>query len=131
MVSREDIGWWAGIMDGEGYISEDKRTGYYRFGVGNTSIEIIKKLAKILLDLDIFFSTYEYKTQTGRPHFVLVICRLLDVKRACSLVKPYINRLNLKVAIEKVEAKITAKNCRKNSGFASRKDKKLRTSGEV
>jgi hypothetical protein len=127
MLNREDIGWWAGIMDGEGYISEDKRTGYYRFGVGNTSLEIIKKLAQILLELDIFFSTYEYKTSAGRPHFVIVVCRLLDVKKACALVKPYINRLNLKKAIENVEAKVVAKNCRKNSGFAPRKDKKERS----
>jgi len=125
-VGREDVGWLAGIMDGEGYISQDKRSGGFRFGVGNTSEEIIKKVALILLAGDIFFSTYEYKTSVGRPHFVIVVCRLLDVKKICAILKPYIVRRSLLESISKVEVAIVKKNCRKNRGFSARSDRKPR-----
>ncbi len=61
MINDSDFFWLAGIIDGEGYLTTNKRQGVHkkrnngngqysfitRIGVGNTDVELIKKVSEI------------------------------------------------------------------------------------
>lgn len=99
MVTNEQLGWMAGIADGEGsfYLSDTRDTRNrpvvkYSFAVGNTNLSIILEVKRIFEEL--VGHTVNYCPTKGRGNrkqsWVIALTSLDDLAIFCNAVMPYL-----------------------------------------
>jgi len=111
MVTNEQLGWMAGIADGEGsfYLSATTDTRNrpvvkYSFAVGNTNIEIILEVKRIFENL--IGHSVNYYPVKGRGNrkssWVIALTSLPDLVVFCNAMMPYLigKREQAKVMLE-------------------------------
>ncbi len=94
-LSEAELGWIAGIIDGEGSITinvnSTHRSVYPRIWISSSDKEIINKSADILGKIKVKFSS-KWKQPKGnrRPHGYIVVITVKRVKKVLELLTPYL-----------------------------------------
>jgi hypothetical protein len=98
--TREDIGWLAGMMDGEGCITltlgDDRPKGHMHLcvAIANTSVLAVKKIESILSDLNVSFKTYTSNTGNSDLKWKDIrqvkVMRIDDVRNLLETIEPYL-----------------------------------------
>lgn len=90
------LGWFGGIMDGEGSIILPKHcnanTFYPVFRMGNTNYKLCKMFVDILRELNIpFYVRYDKPTKTKyKPMWRIIITGMKRVKKILEIINPYL-----------------------------------------
>lgn len=117
-MKNEDLFWLAGIIDGEGFLTTNKRNGIHktrnggnghrsfitRIGVGNTDVGIIKKISEIYCELGVKFYYTLHNPPKDRPDSMQYISINVEGYRSCKKILEVIedksNSISKKIQIE-------------------------------
>ena len=109
MVNTKNLYWLAGIVDGEGYLTTNKRNGVHRktnkgrghysfitrIGVGNTDIEMIKKISEIFVGLGAKFYYTLHNPPKNRPDSMQYISINVEGYKSCKkILEAIVNKSN-------------------------------------
>lgn len=118
MINQNDLFWLAGIIDGEGFLTTNKRNGIHkdcnngkgqysyitRIGVGNTDVGIIKKISEIYCELGVKFYFGLHNPPKVRPNSMQYISINVEGYRSCKkvldVIKDKSNSISKKEQIE-------------------------------
>lgn len=117
-VTDFELGWVAGILDGEGHISmkttQFRKSNHYSVEVGftNTSVELLKKLESICSRLGVNLHWMNKKIKKGLlPCWTL---RTTKISGCCRILTPILNLLTCK----REKAELLLSFCKRRLNFA-------------
>ena len=91
-MTRFQLGWVVGILEGEGCFHTQKRGARWRcrISVTNTDQTLLKQL-EVLLEAGRIYGPYgPYKAQR-KPFYVYQVCRRDDLQRVLGLIYPHLS----------------------------------------
>ena len=109
MITENDISWLAGILDGEGFFTTNTRNGIHktrnngqgsksfitRIGVGNTDMEMIKKISEIYVYLGVkFYYTLHRPSKTFPNSKFSVSINAEGYKSTKKIIEAVIEKMN-------------------------------------
>lgn len=127
MVTKIELAWLAGIIDGEGHIAVRRyaKNGYHKinFTITNTDEGILKECYRILNKLDIFYTVCLQKkyTKTRKDCYVIGINRVAECIALSKLLMPFIKSKTKQQRLIEVQLHIQTKRRKDNKNSNARK----------
>jgi len=132
MVTKIELAWLAGIIDGEGHISVRPypKSGSHKivFTITNTDEGILKECYRILNKLDIFYTVHHKKSyiKTRKDCYAIGINRVAECIALSKLLMPFIKSKIKQQRLIEVQLYVQTKRRRDNKkSNAKKKQNKL------
>lgn len=100
-IKDSEIGWLAGILDGEGCIMltlpPSLNRHMCRVTINNTNMGILEEVGRLLTELSIFYTPYRLRTRSNfekKPCYVIEVCRQIECKTLLERLLPYLKDTN-------------------------------------
>lgn len=113
-MRSEDIAWFAGLFEGEGCFSYDKKFQALRLYLGSTDLDILERIQQVLG----VGSISKQKEKPNRKTFWMwYISKRKDVDFVCELIRPWLGVRRTARLNEIIELRAEPKATSKNSPF--------------